>query len=543
MPMPGQSPSNRAVSRRTLLRRSGALAAGVAGAAATAGTGLGPLASRAYADPLDFTSRAVFDSYDQQFHAGGYTGQPDQTNEAGALAWGQSYVLIGFIRMYDAYQDTYYLDRLIHNADLVLAGRDSERGVTDYRGQSLPAWRAANPYTVAAVELPDADGRPALEVRCARSGAEGATATITHEDDGRFTLAVTHPTGGTTTYEHLTLDPQSADLASKRVYGAYSMTTMITAREPGGTGTSARPAAGTYRLVAEPVIFSVHTGMITYPLAAFARTVLSTPSLRSNPRYRSKAAEYVQAVRDAIAVHDHEWVQSNGIGYFRWLKGTPLPYDGNPLPINQTTAIGRTLVELAAATGERTYAVRAAAIARMFKAQISRDAGDASIWYYWPTDAPIWKGYAATGNPDTDVSLYTPTYRNSSGAGAQQVDDCSHAAISVDFAGLARQAGIVFGDTDLRAIGRTFGDNLATTGDDGIPTVFTRLDGTGVAPSGQYLQAPRWIRAAWWDSRVHEQSKAIYQARQPAPGLGSGLCGIASLNWYARQGGRPLPKI
>jgi hypothetical protein len=540
MPMPGQSPSSRAVSRRALLRRSGALAAGVAGVAAA---GLGPFAKRANSEPLDFTSRDVFDSYDRQFHDGGFTGQPDHTNEAGALAWGQSYVLIGFVRMYEAYRDTYYLDRLIHNADLVLAGRDSERGVTDYRGQSLPAWRAANPYTVATVELADADGRPVVEIRCARSGAEGATVTVTHEDAGRFALTVTHPTGGSATYEHLNLDAQSADFAPSRVYGAYSMTTMITARELGGTGTSARPAAGTYRLVAEPVIFSVHTGMITYPLASFARIVLGTASLRANPRYRSKALEYLQAVRDAIAVHDHEWVQGRGIGYYRWLKGTPLPYDGNPLPINQTTAIGRTLIELAAATGEKAYAERAAAIARMFKAQISRDAGDASIWSYWPTDAPIWKGYVATGDPAADVSLYTPTYRNSAGTGAQQIDDCSHAAISVDFAGLVRQAGVVFGDTDLRAIGRTFGDNLATTGDDGIPTVFTRLDGTGVAPSGQYLQAPRWIRAAWWDSRVYDQSKAIFQARQPAPGLGSGLCGIASLNWYARQGGRPLPRI
>jgi len=70
------------------------------------------------------------------------------------LAWSQSYVLLGLVRMYETYRDMYYPDRLLDTVDQVLPGRDSDRGVTDYRGLSLPAWRADHPYTTC-------PGRPA----------------------------------------------------------------------------------------------------------------------------------------------------------------------------------------------------------------------------------------------------------------------------------------------------------------------------------------------------------------------------------------------
>ena len=40
--------------------------------------------------------------------------------------------------MYETYRDTCYLEKFIEHADSVLKQRDSERGVTDYRGLSLP---------------------------------------------------------------------------------------------------------------------------------------------------------------------------------------------------------------------------------------------------------------------------------------------------------------------------------------------------------------------------------------------------------------------
>jgi hypothetical protein len=64
-----------------------------------------------------------------------------QTNDDGALAWGESYVLDTFLSMYRGTRDTSYLDRLVQHFDVVLTHRDDVRGVTDeFRGAILPAW-------------------------------------------------------------------------------------------------------------------------------------------------------------------------------------------------------------------------------------------------------------------------------------------------------------------------------------------------------------------------------------------------------------------
>ncbi len=144
--------------RRDFLRVSGLTAAG-----AVAGTTLA--ATSAHAAGIDYTARKTFDGWDRLFQQGG-PGQPDQPNDntnadgrSGMLAWSQSYVLLGLVRMYETYRDTYYLDRLIENIDQVLSVRDSERGVTDYRGLSLPAWRADHPYTTGFTTLADSNGQ------------------------------------------------------------------------------------------------------------------------------------------------------------------------------------------------------------------------------------------------------------------------------------------------------------------------------------------------------------------------------------------------
>lgn len=527
--------------RRRLLSRAGTLLATTT-AAPAATVALSPwTASVAAAEPgrqhttrstprprstYDHTKRATFDEFDREFHESGAIGQPGDTNEAGGLAWGQSYVLIGFLRMYERYRDTVYLDRLVENADIVLGNRDSERGVTDYRGRSEPAWRAMGAYTAGTVDLPDADGRPSLRIRCARSVAGGSSVRVHHESDGRFTVEFTHTSGATARFEQLRMDPDSPDFAVDRIYRAYEDSTKVTAVALDSTEP---PAEQTAELTAEPVVFSVHTGMISYPLAGFARMVGQRRNLRK--RYGARAEAYLEAVRAALHAHDHEWVTDGDLGYYRWLKGTPLWYDGNPCPLNYTTAMGRAWLELSRATRDPADAEYADRIAHTVLDQFSRDDGDAAVWHYWPTFAPIWSGYEATGNPETDISLYTPSY--APGVGAKAIEDASHGAITVDFAGLCHEAGVVVSDDDMAALARTYTRNLATTDPDGTPTIFLRVDGTGgLAPAGQYLQAPRWMRTATFDDAVFTHSRDLYAARQPGPTQGSILSCTAALNWF-----------
>jgi hypothetical protein len=521
--------------RRTLLAGAGLL--GV-----LAATGVGPARPARAASAYDYASRETFDSFDRIFHEGPGTGKPDEDNEAGGLAWGQSYVLLGFLRMYEAYRDTHYLDRLITNVDQMLDQRDSVRGVADYRGRSLPAWRAANPYTVGSVDLTDANGRPLLEVRSARAYADTASVTVSPgSGEGSFTLEVRNEQYGyVDTYANLSMDPGSPDYAVTRVYDAYPTLTMTTARDPRDAPAPAQgsqdgsPALGTFALASQPVIFAVHTGMITYPIAAYVRTVYDDPRLRNERRYKAKADEYLTAVTEAVAVHDDEWREDGGLGYFQWPKGMPVPYDGTEQPVNQSTALGQTYAELAAVTGSPTYKARTSELARMVGTQLTVDSDDAYVWTYWPRFGVMYRGFAKTGSPDTDVSLYTPAYGSASG-GARQLEDLSHAAISVEFAALAFREGLIFRGSDMARFARTYAHNLATEAD-GIATTFVRVDGSGgVAPSGQYLQAPRWMPVAQWDDRIFPHCLAVYADHDVQPGFGSGLAAIAYLNWAARR--------
>ncbi|GAB3769086.1 hypothetical protein [Microlunatus parietis] len=108
---------------------------GIAVGTALAAAGLRTAAA---AVPVSAT-RAAFDAADLAFNGG--WGVADATNEQGLYSWQESAVLKAYVLMYRAHRDPYYLDKFIAHGDLVLANRDSVRGVTDYRGRSLPAWR------------------------------------------------------------------------------------------------------------------------------------------------------------------------------------------------------------------------------------------------------------------------------------------------------------------------------------------------------------------------------------------------------------------
>ncbi|MFE3449752.1 hypothetical protein ACFXJ8_12545 [Nonomuraea sp. NPDC059194] len=489
---------------------------------------LGFTSSSAY----DYTSRETFDLFDKLFHESGRGGQPTDTNEHGGLAWGQSYILAGFIRMYEAYKDTHYLDRLITNIDLVLANRDSVRGVKDHRGLSLPAWRAMAPYTVGVVTLKDADGTPLLEVRTALSYADNAVATVSSgASEGRFALEVKNTRSNlVATFPDLSLDPSAPDYAVRRILDAYPTPTLVTARELRPTpSANAAPVPGATPFASQPVVFTVHTGMITYPMASFAKTVFRSPRLLAVPKYRHKAVEYLKAARDAAAVHDDEWRQTDdGHGYFVWNKGTPLGYDGTEQPTNQSLALGQTYAELAAATGDPFYRDRARRMARTFARELTADADDAYVWTYWPAFGKAYHGFAKSDG----VSEYTPSSNP-----VQGIEDLSHGAIDVEFAAAVFRNRLFYQGQDMARFARTYSRNLATTGADGLPTAFQRVNGTGSTTSaGQYLQAPRWMAVAQWDETVFGHSRSIYDARAVEPQQGSYLACVAYLNWHARRG-------
>jgi len=247
--------------------------------------------------------------------------QKDANNDTATLAWGESYVLDAYVTMYEATGDTYYLDKFITHGKGVLAQRDVVRGVSDYRGLKLPAWR-----------------------------------------NGSYTSN-----------------------------GQYA-------------------------------IFAVHTGMITYPMAKFAAIVANNPALA---RYSAEKELFLQAAKDAVAVHADEWVDNGNTGYYKFRAGMPYKQAGMGLPHNQYLAMARTELMIYQATGDTGYLNRARKMFQYFKNNLLIDS--AANGYYWRYS-----------------SFYSSSY-----------EDAGHAGIDVDAAFQAYHAGLVFNKDDMLRFANT----------------------------------------------------------------------------------------
>ena len=153
--------------------------------------------------------------------------------------------------------------------------------------------------------------------------------------------------------------------------------------------------------------FAAHTGMITYPMALFARVVLQ----EGKPRYRGSAQQYLAWTQKSVEFHDAEWQQrelpdgSTG-GDYVWPKGAPVPFDGLIQPFNQTHALGQTMAELHRTGRVPDVGEKVTAMISSFRADVEVD-GDAWQWRYWPTYSELLRGYSA----DEQISEIRPGIR------------------------------------------------------------------------------------------------------------------------------------
>jgi hypothetical protein len=509
---------------------------GLLAGAAGVGVGLGTAswtASPAQAATYDYTSRADFDRFLADFAASGAIGQPSDNNETGALAWGQAYVLLALVRMYETTNDTVYLDRLVENIDSVLEQRDQARGVADYRGVSGPVWRAMGNYTAATATLKNAAGHPLLQVRSAQgSVADHASVEVqAGTSPESFTLVLRPYNNPAVTLADVNFDTTSSQYFFKRVYlDVYNPTTRWSVRDlrPDHAVFGGLPLLGATTLQQAPFVFAVHTGQLTYPIASFVRIVYQNSALRRNPTYRAKANAYLAAVEDAIAFHSREYVPGKN-GAYKWVKESPVPCDGSNQPLNQSNMLGATAAELFRATGSAGHRTRVRELGTMMRASMTV-ADNAYKWTYWPLYSAVYNGMSATGYLSRDISSYTQTIPASKGT-----EDISHGALNLEFMTAAyrtRLAG-TFTTADMRRLAATYTHNIAV----GSTEAHQNVDGSGTATSN-LNQIPRWMPAAEWDPAVFTHALAVTRARAFQPVSGSYVAGFAYCVWGAHRFGK-----
>lgn len=435
----------------------------------------------------------------------------------GGLAWSESRALQSYLTMYRATRDVTYLDRLVACSQPVLAARDTQRGTTDYRGQSLPGWGAADPYTVSSIDLDDDEGQAALRLVTAAPGRH-LLVDVRTAADGLFDLDVRSSTARVELVRGLSLDPRHPRHVVRVLDQQFPGPAALTASDLSGL---ARPptmlaAARGLQLRAQRYVFAVHTGMICAPFAEFAALLVREPGLRR--RYGQPAAEMLSAAEAAVALHDDDWRPlGTNTGLYAFPIGSPVPADGTYLPHNQYLAMARCLAHLYLATANPDYGRRVTLMLNLFRSELGHE--PSPIWPYYWSGSQSFRGFDAGRTTSSHSPRMGPQ---------QMMEDPGHGALDVEalVAGLDAGSGVPV--ALMSRLGGTFVNRVVRKGSDGRWVTVTAL-GSARTSTPESLAAVRWIELARWDRRVYPIIASMLDGWRPVLGEGSLLAPIARL--------------
>jgi len=246
--------------------------------------------------------------------------------------------------------------------------------------------------------------------------------------------------------------------------------------------------------------YVMFTGMITTPLAQFATLVKSDAALAN---YRTKANTYLQAAKDAVAIHDKP---ANSQYIYRdnnWIEDSTTLH--LKTPVNMNVAYGSALLAIYEATEDKAYLDKGRKIANYFKQYL-------------------------TVNPTTN-GYYWKYFPDSSSYGTV-IEDLSHSTLGTQFAYLAYQNGI-FNATDMKRFANTATKTLAKS--DG--SIAERLNGSGVSTQpGKFLH---WLWFEPWAPSLLDTTYNIVKNRTSTYPME--LIGIAMLNYFNSHGNDSTP--
>jgi len=255
--------------------------------------------------------------------------------------------------------------------------------------------------------------------------------------------------------------------------------------------------------------FVAHTGMITYPMLEFVKLVKES----NIEKYLVGANTILTQAEQAVRYHDKEWRQDYYVYPDDFYKKDYI------VAMNQQAAIGRSLLLLYELTGNEEYLNRARLIAEFINAKgilQGNDGGFLLLDRFTPGKT----------EPDSTIA------------------DISHATITIHFAYLAYENGIIFTEGDMAEFTKTI-KSLAQANDNHFPKY---LDGTGnfdyEIAAGQYAflaefdseiynsitdllfnhlkvdQTAKYMQEDWWGTVMLSLSRLVLEGTQNRPGLG-----------------------
>ena len=397
-----------------------------------------------------------------------------ESASSATLAWGESYYLNAYVKMYRVTRYTRWLDKVVDHFDRMVAN------MSDHDGDGIPGWNTDR-YSVSRMR--------------ARALHNRGTASIRPEEATVTDIAQAH--------EAIDAEFIVERFASNRfvvrdvarsavVYdGPYSLGQDI----PGIPGFELRldriPEIGDkFRVetwAVRPLEYAVHEGMILYPIAQFIELALGDENLKG--RYEEKARSYLGLIEERVLrKQERYWVQmAPGMGAYRFTESPAERFPNRILPHNQYLALGRVYLVLKDVSDDMLFRERATQMAAFFKNSLV-ETGDAYTWSYWD--------WVEAGRPDQSGT-----------------EDTSHGHIDVEFAVEAYRRGVVFTRADMLRFARTLTDQM-WNGSLSNPTIGSRVD----RQVGDATIIRGWIELCRWDPRIWDIYWALFD-RLNGPGL------------------------
>ena len=235
-------------------------------------------------------------------------------------------------------------------------------------------------------------------------------------------------------------------------------------------------------------VWGVHAALLTYPVLALSRLLLSQPALRCSA-YGYRVMESLERAKETIAEFDEDWGNTDGSsGSFRFPKTFPemggIPAAGRPLPFNMIFALAQSHLELYALTGE---------VASLDKAK-------KSIGYF--------RRYEKIIPLSRTIQVIEWPYW---AANPKKMEDTSHGGITANFAGLS--AKILspeqgFSPLEIKAFTYTLMKRISN-----YSLFFTfNIDGTGGYDPSKFIPeraCGNWMALSEWNHHINEYCQRI----------------------------------
>ena len=412
-----------------------------------------------------------FVGFDVSLNAGkGYSENPSSAT----LAWGESYYLNAYVKMYRTTRNTRWLNKLVDHFDRMVAN------MSDHDGDGVPGWHTDR-YSVSRMRAESLHNRGTAAIT-------PLEATVTNIQQAHEAIDAEFIVERVALNRYVVRDLTRG----KVVYdGPYSLGQSI----PGIPGFELRldriPEIGDrFRVetwAVRPLEYAVHEGMILYPIAQFVELTLSDRTLKA--RYGDKARAYLGLIEARVLrKQERHWVQmAPGMGAYRFTESTAERFPNRILPHNQYLALGRVYLVLKDVSDEPLFEERAAQMAAFFRNSL-KETSDAYTWAYWD--------WVEAGRPDQSGT-----------------EDTSHGHIDVEFAVEAYRRGVVFTRADMLRFARTLTDQM-WNGSLSNPKIGSRVD----RQDGDATIIRGWIELCRWDPRIWDIFWALFD-RIGRPGL------------------------